>query len=171
MDTAAGRVPCDAQYCEHSSCDAIKNNYNADTSTFNVPPPIRRSDGTNALRQREPRVYTVPFQVAAQNQEKFQQATSQQLQQPPEADPQNPEADPQNPEADLQNPEADPQNPEGDPQNPEADPQNPEADPQNPDADEQNLWQLDQSYNPQGTLNIRRDIVSSFSSCRVRVSV
>ncbi|CAF1400946.1 unnamed protein product, partial [Rotaria sordida] len=87
---------CDAQLCEDSSCDAIKNNYNANSSTFNVPPPIQRSDGTNALRKREPRVYTVPFQIAPQDQEKFQQGTSQQLQQSPEADSQRPDADEQN---------------------------------------------------------------------------
>ncbi|CAF3841500.1 unnamed protein product [Rotaria sordida] len=93
LDTAAGRIPCDAQHCENSSCDTIKNNYNANTSTFNVPPPIQRSDGTDALREHKPRVYTVPFQVPSQDQEKFQQGTSQQLL---EADPQRPNADEQN---------------------------------------------------------------------------
>ncbi|CAF4334967.1 unnamed protein product, partial [Rotaria sordida] len=109
-----------------SSCDAIKNNYNATTRTFNVPPPIQRSDGTNALHEREPRVYTVPFQIASQDQEKFQQGTSQQPL---------------------------------------------EADPQRSDTDEQNLWESDQSSNLEGTLNIHRDILSNFSSCRMRLWV
>ncbi len=72
MDTASGRGPCDAQHCEHSSCAAIKNNYDVSTRTFNAPPPIRRSDGSDALRQRETRVYTAPFQVASQDQDKLE---------------------------------------------------------------------------------------------------
>ncbi|CAF4446587.1 unnamed protein product, partial [Adineta steineri] len=41
LDTAVGRFPCSPQGCEYSSCVAIKNNYNADTSTFNPPPTIQ----------------------------------------------------------------------------------------------------------------------------------
>ncbi|CAF0921326.1 unnamed protein product [Adineta steineri] len=81
LDTAAGRVPCNAQDCGASSCAVIKNNYNANTNTFNPPPPIRRSDGTNALLERDPRVYTAPFQVAPQDQQKLQNAALQQQQQ------------------------------------------------------------------------------------------
>ncbi len=72
MDAAGGRASCDAQNCEQSSCAAIKNNYDATTRTFKAPPPIRRADGSDALRQREPRVYTAPFQVTQQDQEKLQ---------------------------------------------------------------------------------------------------
>lgn len=74
LDTAAGRTPCDAQNCDQSSCAAIKNNYDISTRTFKAPPPIRRADGTDALRQREPRVYAAPFQVVSQDQEKLNQA-------------------------------------------------------------------------------------------------
>jgi hypothetical protein len=72
LDAAGGRASCDAQNCEQSSCAAIKNNYDATTRTFKAPPPIRRADGSDALRQREPRVYTAPFQVTQQDQEKLQ---------------------------------------------------------------------------------------------------
>ncbi|CAF0850138.1 unnamed protein product [Adineta steineri] len=76
LDTAAERFPCSPQGCEYSSCAAIKNNYNADTSTFNPPPTIHRSDGTDALREREPRVYTAPYQVTPQDKQKLQNAIS-----------------------------------------------------------------------------------------------
>ncbi|CAF1210715.1 unnamed protein product [Adineta steineri] len=76
LDTAAGRLPCSPQGCEYSSCAAIKNNYNADTGTFIPPPTIRRSDGTDALREREPRVYTAPYQVIPQDKQKLQNAIS-----------------------------------------------------------------------------------------------
>ncbi|CAF1145494.1 unnamed protein product [Adineta steineri] len=76
LDTAAGRLPCSPQGCEYSSCAAIKNNYNADTGTFIPPPTIRRSDGTDALREREPRVYTAPYQVTPQDKQKLQNAIS-----------------------------------------------------------------------------------------------
>ncbi len=72
MDTASGRGPCAAEHCEHSSCAAIKNNYDVSTKTFNAPPPIRRSDGSDALRQPAARVYTAPFQVPSQDQEKLE---------------------------------------------------------------------------------------------------
>jgi hypothetical protein len=76
LDTATGRVPCNPQHCEYSSCAVIKNNYNALTKTFRAPPLIRRSDGTDALRQSKPRVYTAPFQITHQDQEKFQKGIS-----------------------------------------------------------------------------------------------
>lgn len=81
MDTASGRFPCDAQNCDQSSCAAIRNNYDASTRTFKAPPTIRRSDGSDALRQREPRVYTAPFQVSRYDQEKVQRANPQGQQQ------------------------------------------------------------------------------------------
>ncbi|CAF3988944.1 unnamed protein product [Rotaria sordida] len=46
LDAANSRAPCFAQYCEHSSCAAIKNNYDASTRTFKAPPSILRSDDT-----------------------------------------------------------------------------------------------------------------------------
>ncbi len=46
------------------------------TKTFKPPPLIRRSDGTDALRQRKPRVYTAPFQITPQDQDKFQKGIS-----------------------------------------------------------------------------------------------
>ncbi|CAF2707964.1 unnamed protein product [Rotaria sp. Silwood2] len=84
LDTASGRYPCDAQNCEQSSCAAIKNNFDASTRTFKTPPPIRRSDGTDALRPREPKVYTAPYQVSHQDQEKVQHAAPHHAQQPSE---------------------------------------------------------------------------------------
>ncbi len=81
LDTAAGRTACDAQHCEHSSCAAIKNNYDTSSKTFKAPPTILRADGTNALHQREQQVYTAPFQVSPQDQEKLQKGTPQQAQQ------------------------------------------------------------------------------------------
>jgi hypothetical protein len=80
LDNAAGRTPCDAQNCEKSSCAAIKNNYDASTRTFTAPPPIRRADGSNALRARETIAYTGPFQVSRQDQEKLSQGLPQQQQ-------------------------------------------------------------------------------------------
>ena len=82
LDTAAGRVPCDAQHCEHSSCAAIKNNYDVGSRTFKAPPAIRRADGSDALRQREPQAYSGPFQVSSQDQDKLQRGTPQHIQQP-----------------------------------------------------------------------------------------
>ena len=90
LDAAAGRQPCDAQHCEHSSCAAIKNNYNAAERTFNAPPRILRADGSDALRQREPRVYTEPYQITHQDQEKLQQGTPQQAPQQPVDESQRP---------------------------------------------------------------------------------
>ncbi len=78
LDTASGRQPCDAQNCEQSLCAAIKNNYNASTRTFKTPPAIKRTDGSDALRQREPKVYTSPYQISNQDREKYQQGASQQ---------------------------------------------------------------------------------------------
>ncbi|CAF1134590.1 unnamed protein product [Adineta steineri] len=107
LDTAAGRLPCSPQGCENSPCAAIKNNYNAETSTFNPPPQIRRSDGSDALRQREPRVYSVPFQVAQQDQQKLQNAV-------PPPQPEQPDEDQRRPDGDNQGPDApyDPQDPD-----------------------------------------------------------
>ncbi|UJR13424.1 hypothetical protein I4U23_000439 [Adineta vaga] len=85
LDTAAGRAPCDAQDCDQSSCNAIKNSYNAETRQFTPPPPIQRADGTDALRQREPRLYTAPFQVSRQDQEKLNQGLPPPTQ-PPQTD-------------------------------------------------------------------------------------
>jgi hypothetical protein len=82
LDTASGRFPCDAQNCEQSPCAVIKNNYDASTRTFKTPPTIKRPDGTDALRQREPKVYNAPFQVPQQDQEKLQQAVPPQVPQP-----------------------------------------------------------------------------------------
>ena len=82
MNTASGRYPCDAQNCEQSSCAVIQNNYDASTRTFRAPPPIRRPDGTDALRPREPRIYTSPFQASREDMEKFQQGMPQHAQHP-----------------------------------------------------------------------------------------
>jgi hypothetical protein len=85
LDTATGRTPCNAPHCEHSSCAAIKNNYDAGSNTFKAPPQILRADGSNALHPRQPQVYSGPFQVSPQDQEKFQKGTPQQIQ-PPSGD-------------------------------------------------------------------------------------
>ncbi len=78
MDTASGRYPCDAPNCDQSSCAAIKNNYDAITRTFKTPSAIKRADGSDALRQREAKVYTGPFQISNQDRERFQQSPAQQ---------------------------------------------------------------------------------------------
>jgi hypothetical protein len=78
LDSASGRYACDAQNCDKSSCAAIKNNYDAVTRSFKAPPPITRADGSNALHQREPKVYTSPYQISNQDREKIQQDASQQ---------------------------------------------------------------------------------------------
>ncbi|CAF4052721.1 unnamed protein product [Adineta steineri] len=98
LDTAVGRFPCSPQGCEYSSCDAIKNNYNADTSTFNPPPTIQRSDGTDALREREPRVYTAPYQVTPQDKEKFLNAA-------PVTQPEQPDEDRRRPDCEYRGPD------------------------------------------------------------------
>ena len=74
LDASVGRSPCDAQNCDQSSCAAIKNNYDASSRTFKSLPPVTRADGSNALRQREPKVYSTPFQVSQQDQDKLRQA-------------------------------------------------------------------------------------------------
>lgn len=81
LDTASGRYPCDAQNCEQSSCPSIRNNYDAETRTFKTPPPVKRADGSNALRPRDPKVYTSPYQVSHQDQEKVQKAVPHHAQQ------------------------------------------------------------------------------------------
>jgi hypothetical protein len=78
LDTASGRYPCDAQGCDQSSCAAIKDNYDSSTRTFKAPPAIRRADGTDALRQREAKVYTGAFQISGQDQEKLEQGAAAQ---------------------------------------------------------------------------------------------
>ncbi|CAF0841550.1 unnamed protein product [Adineta steineri] len=78
LDAATGRYPCDAQNCDQSSCATIKNNYDATTRTFKAPPTISRLDGSNALHQRESKLYTAPFQITRQDQEKVQQSAPQQ---------------------------------------------------------------------------------------------
>lgn len=82
MDTSSGRYPCEALNCDQSSCPAIRNNYDASARTFKAPPAIKRADGSDALRQREPKIYTSPFQISNQDREKAQQGASPQ-QQPP----------------------------------------------------------------------------------------
>jgi len=78
LDTVSGRYPCDARGCEQSSCAAIKNNYDATTRTFKTPPAIKRADGSDALRQREPKVYTSSYHISNQDRQKAQQGGSQQ---------------------------------------------------------------------------------------------
>ena len=78
LDTAIGRTACNAENCDRSTCAAIKNNYNAQTATFNAPPTIRRADGSDALRPRDQRVYNSPAQIAAQDQQKLQSGVPQQ---------------------------------------------------------------------------------------------
>ena len=75
LSSAVGRSPCDAHNCDQSSCAVIKNNYDVSTRTFKSPVPVIRADGSDALRQREPNVYTTPFQVPQHDQGKVRQAT------------------------------------------------------------------------------------------------
>ena len=82
MDTASGRYPCDAPSCDQSSCPAIRNNFDATARTFKAPPAIRRADGSDALRQREAKVYSSAYQISNQDRDKSQQGASQQQQQP-----------------------------------------------------------------------------------------
>ena len=81
LDSASGRYPCDAPNCEQSSCPAIRNNFDATARTFKTPAAIRRADGSDALRQREAKVYTSAYQISNQDREKSQQGASQQQQQ------------------------------------------------------------------------------------------
>jgi hypothetical protein len=99
LDTAGGRAPCNAQHCEHSSCATIKNNYDASTGTFKAPPPILRADGSNALQPRQPKVYSTPFQVSYQDQEKLQKGAPPPppVQQPTQDDSQQPAGSDQDP--------------------------------------------------------------------------
>ena len=75
LDAALGRQPCDALNCDQSSCAAIKNNYDASSRTFKSLPSVTRADGSDAFRQREPKVYSTPFQVSQQDQNKLRQAS------------------------------------------------------------------------------------------------
>lgn len=80
LDTASGRYPCDAPSCDQSACPAIRNNYDAAARTFKAPPAIRRADGSDALRQREAKVYSSAYQISNQDREKSQQGAAQQQQ-------------------------------------------------------------------------------------------
>ena len=71
LDAALGEMPCDIEECESSSCFVIKQNYDAKTRTFKTPLPIPRSDGTNALRTCQARVYKTSYQIPSEDQEKF----------------------------------------------------------------------------------------------------
>lgn len=84
LESALGRTPCEAENCDRSTCAAIKNNYNAQTRTFNAPPTIRRADGSDALRPREPKVYSSSSQIASQDQQKLHNGAPQQ---PPREEP------------------------------------------------------------------------------------
>jgi hypothetical protein len=109
LDTSVGRTPCSAQHCEHSSCATIKNNYDVTTGTFKQPPLIRRSDGSNALQQREPQVYTAPFQVAYQDQEKLQKGIPQPVPSPSQTEDNYPKPPSDNQDPWQQNPSYNPQ--------------------------------------------------------------
>ncbi|CAF4378012.1 unnamed protein product, partial [Rotaria magnacalcarata] len=63
LNSAVGRTPCDIQDCDRSTCSAIKNNYDPTTHLFKSPPSIQRADGTDALHQRQSKVYTTSYQV------------------------------------------------------------------------------------------------------------
>lgn len=78
LDFASGRYPCDAQNCEQSACPAIRDNYDTATRTFKELPPIKRADGTNALRQREQKVYTTSYRVPQGDKDKVQKTLKQQ---------------------------------------------------------------------------------------------
>lgn len=87
MDTASGRYPCDAPNCDQSSCAAIKNNYDSSTRTFKAPSAIKRADGSDALRPREPKVYNAPYQISNQDRERFQLGAASQQQQQQQGQP------------------------------------------------------------------------------------
>ncbi|CAF1660254.1 unnamed protein product, partial [Adineta ricciae] len=73
LDSASGRYPCDAQDCDRSSCAAIQSNYDAQERKFKSPPAIQRADGSDAFRQREPKVYSGAYHITHQDLEKSQQ--------------------------------------------------------------------------------------------------
>ena len=75
LSSTVGRTRCDAHNCDQSSCAVIKNNYDVLTRTFKSPVPVIRADGSDALRQRKPNVYTTPFQVPQHDQDKVRRAT------------------------------------------------------------------------------------------------
>ncbi|CAF2758443.1 unnamed protein product [Rotaria sp. Silwood2] len=78
LNTAVARTTCEPQGCERSSCTTIRNNYDPSIHAFKAPPTIRRSDGSDALRQREPRVYTKPYQVQSNDRDKLHRGMPQQ---------------------------------------------------------------------------------------------
>ena len=94
LNSVVGRTPCDIQDCDRSTCSAIKNNYDSTTHLFKSPPSIQRADGTDALHQRQPKVYTTPYQVLDSDREKLHQAIPQHSQQ--EHDNQTPSNNEQN---------------------------------------------------------------------------
>jgi hypothetical protein len=139
LDTASGRYPCDAHNCDQSSCAAIKNNYDTSTRTFKSPPTIKRADGSDALRQREPKVYTGPYQISNQDREKVQLPTQQQQQ-------------PYGQEGDQELSQSDGVTPAGQSKKsrrtrPRTQPTTPGYD-QGQNVGEQGQWQPDQSYDP-----------------------
>lgn len=80
LNTVAGRAACEAKDCDRSTCDAIRNNYDVLLSAFKAAPTIRRTDGTDAFRQRDPQVYSTTYQVSPADREKLQRAIPQQTQ-------------------------------------------------------------------------------------------
>ncbi|CAF1238449.1 unnamed protein product [Adineta ricciae] len=76
LNAALGETPCDAEECENSACFVIKQNYDAKTHTFKTPLSIPRSDGTNALRKRQERVYTTPYLISSEDQDKFRKGVN-----------------------------------------------------------------------------------------------
>ncbi|CAF1955652.1 unnamed protein product [Rotaria magnacalcarata] len=81
LNSAVGRTPCDIQDCDRSTCSAIKNNYDPTTHLFKSPPSIQRADGTDALHQRQSKVYTTSYQVLDSDREKLHLAIPQHSQQ------------------------------------------------------------------------------------------
>jgi hypothetical protein len=92
LDTASGRYPCEALNCEQSSCPAIRNNYDAAARTFKPPPAIKRADGSDALRPREPKVYTSPYQITSEDKGKGQEGGAQHQLSGQEGEQQQPES-------------------------------------------------------------------------------
>ncbi|CAF4270578.1 unnamed protein product, partial [Rotaria magnacalcarata] len=57
------------------------NNYDPTTHLFKSPPSIQRADGTDALHQRQSKVYTTSYQVLNSDREKLHLAIPQHSQQ------------------------------------------------------------------------------------------
>ncbi|CAF1370707.1 unnamed protein product [Rotaria sordida] len=77
LHVVIGQTPCNIDYCEYSTCSAIRNNYDSSLRTFSMPPTILRADGTNMLYERRINIYTKPYEIPKNDKEKYYKAMEQ----------------------------------------------------------------------------------------------